>query len=101
MVVMGVIVTAVVALAADYPLGRPRPWHRLGDSRDPHPRSPYPPATSSSIASAAPTGDSTPATPTGSLAHTGADTTWWIARGAGLLVLTLASLCWAFSRRRW
>ncbi|GAA3904320.1 hypothetical protein GCM10022244_13110 [Streptomyces gulbargensis] len=34
----------------------------------------------------APTGDSTPATPTGSLAHTGADTTSWIAGGAGLLV---------------
>ncbi|MFJ3664809.1 hypothetical protein ACIPPM_30650 [Streptomyces sp. NPDC090119] len=28
---MGVIVTAVVALAAGYLLGRLRPWHRLGD----------------------------------------------------------------------
>ncbi|MGI5532560.1 hypothetical protein ACQEVX_35865 [Streptomyces syringium] len=28
---MGVVVTAVVALGADYLLGRLRPWRRLGD----------------------------------------------------------------------
>lgn len=59
------------------------------------------PATSSSTASAsaAPTGDSTPATPTGSLAHTGADTTSWIAGGAGLLVAA-GAVALVVTRRR-
>ncbi|MFT9784700.1 SpaA isopeptide-forming pilin-related protein [Streptomyces rhizosphaericola] len=56
-------------------------------------------ATSSSTASAAPTGDSTPPTPTGSLAHTGADTTWWIAGGAGLLVAA-GAVALVVTRRR-
>ncbi|MFF2567322.1 collagen binding domain-containing protein [Streptomyces sp. NPDC058084] len=59
------------------------------------------PVTSSSTASAsaAPTGDSTPATPTGSLAHTGADTTSWIAGGAGLLVVA-GAVALVVTRRR-
>ncbi|OII62880.1 collagen binding domain-containing protein [Streptomyces sp. CC77] len=50
-------------------------------------------------AAAAPTGDSTPATPTGFLAHTGADTTSWIAGGAGLLVVAGAAAL-VVTRRR-
>ncbi|GHG22205.1 collagen binding domain-containing protein [Streptomyces filamentosus] len=57
------------------------------------------PAASSSTTSAAPIGDSTPATPTGSLAHTGADTTWWIAGGAGVLV-AVGAVALVVTRRR-
>ncbi len=46
-----------------------------------------PDATFSTTASAGPAGDFTPAAPTGSLAHTGADDTPWVAGGAGLLVV--------------
>ncbi|WP_226962744.1 LAETG motif-containing sortase-dependent surface protein [Streptomyces sp. C8S0] len=52
-------------------------------------------------AAAAPTGDSTPATPTGFLAHTGADTTSWIAGGAGLLVVAGAAALVVTRRRGW
>ncbi|MGW5476345.1 SpaA isopeptide-forming pilin-related protein [Streptomyces sp. NPDC004008] len=44
-------------------------------------------ADSSSTAATAPDGDSSPPTPAGSLAHTGADATPWIAAGAGILVI--------------
>ncbi|WP_433453746.1 SpaA isopeptide-forming pilin-related protein [Streptomyces sp. CA-142005] len=44
--------------------------------------------------------DSSPTTPAGSLAHTGADATPWIAAGAGLLVIAGAVTLVAVRRRR-
>ncbi|MFE1405480.1 SpaA isopeptide-forming pilin-related protein [Streptomyces sp. NPDC058770] len=45
-----------------------------------------PDTDSSPITAAVPAGDTTPKAPAGSLAHTGADATPWVAGGAGLLV---------------
>ncbi len=58
-----------------------------------------PDVTTSSTAAGSPAGDSTPTTPTGALAHTGADTTSWIAGGAGLLVVAGAITLVAVRRR--
>ncbi|MFC8567453.1 collagen binding domain-containing protein [Streptomyces sp. NPDC057245] len=44
------------------------------------------PETDTSAIAATPVGDSTPKTPTGSLAHTGADATLWLIRGAAVLI---------------
>ncbi|MCX2923560.1 MSCRAMM family protein [Streptomyces sp. NEAU-W12] len=44
------------------------------------------PETDSSAIAATPVGDSTPKTPTGSLAHTGADATLWLIGGAAVLI---------------
>ncbi|QKW04243.1 collagen binding domain-containing protein [Streptomyces sp. NA02536] len=54
----------------------------------------------SSTAAAVPDGGSTPATPAGSLAHTGAAGTPWIAAGAGILVVAGAVTLVAVRRRR-
>ncbi|MFJ9667689.1 SpaA isopeptide-forming pilin-related protein [Streptomyces sp. NPDC101219] len=58
-----------------------------------------PDADSSSTAAAVPVGDSSPPTPAGSLAHTGADAAPWIAAGAGLLVIAGAVTVVAVRRR--
>ncbi|MGQ4430007.1 SpaA isopeptide-forming pilin-related protein [Streptomyces sp. SAS_260] len=63
-----------------------KPSSGAGGARPSAPGTGTPDADSSSTAAAAPAGDSTPKTPAGSLAHTGADATPWIAAGAGLLV---------------
>ncbi|MFJ3656561.1 SpaA isopeptide-forming pilin-related protein [Streptomyces griseoviridis] len=63
-----------------------KPSSGTGGARPSAPGTGTPDADSSSTAAAAPAGDSTPKTPAGSLAHTGADATPWIAAGAGLLV---------------
>ncbi|MET7288709.1 LPXTG cell wall anchor domain-containing protein [Streptomyces sp. NPDC005573] len=52
-----------------------------------------------STAAAAPPSDDTPQTPRGSLAHTGADATPWIAASAGLLI-TAGALTLFIARRR-
>ncbi|MFF9336881.1 MSCRAMM family protein [Streptomyces albogriseolus] len=44
------------------------------------------PETDTSAIAATPVGDSTPKTPTGSLAHTGADATLWLIGGAAVLI---------------
>ncbi|MFF9045247.1 SpaA isopeptide-forming pilin-related protein [Streptomyces parvulus] len=44
------------------------------------------PETDTSTIAATPVGDSTPKTPTGSLAHTGADATLWLIGGAAVLI---------------
>ncbi|MGW7337681.1 SpaA isopeptide-forming pilin-related protein [Streptomyces sp. NPDC054808] len=54
----------------------------------------------SSSTAAAPDSDATPMTPAGSLAHTGADGTPWIAAGAGLFVVVGAVTLVAVRRRR-
>ncbi|MFE0703476.1 SpaA isopeptide-forming pilin-related protein [Streptomyces sp. NPDC058872] len=56
-------------------------------------------STASPSAPATSTGDSAPAAPIGSLAHTGADTTSWIAGGAGLLVVA-GAVTLVVTRRR-
>ncbi|MET9956435.1 SpaA isopeptide-forming pilin-related protein [Streptomyces sp. NPDC006339] len=56
-------------------------------------------STASPSALAASTGGSAPVTPAGSLAHTGADTTPWIAGGAGLLVV-VGAVTLVVTRRR-
>lgn len=58
------------------------------------------PAASSSAASAAPTDDSVPTTPAGSLAHTGSDATPWLLAGTGGLILTGGAFCLTARRRR-
>ncbi|MEU3188453.1 SpaA isopeptide-forming pilin-related protein [Streptomyces sp. NPDC006923] len=58
-----------------------------------------PDAESSPTAATTPASDTTPKAPAGSLAHTGADATPWIAGGAGLLV-ALGVLTLAVTRRR-
>ncbi|MEH0525772.1 SpaA isopeptide-forming pilin-related protein [Streptomyces stelliscabiei] len=63
-----------------------KPRSGAGGARPSAPGTGTPDADSSSTAAAAPAGDSTPKTPAGSLAHTGANATPWIAAGAGLLV---------------
>ncbi|MFI1721846.1 SpaA isopeptide-forming pilin-related protein [Streptomyces sp. NPDC020489] len=63
-----------------------KPSSGTGGARPSAPGTSTPDADSSSTAAAAPADDSTPKTPAGSLAHTGADATPWIAAGAGLLV---------------
>ncbi|BDH07184.1 SpaA isopeptide-forming pilin-related protein [Streptomyces seoulensis] len=54
---------------------------------------------SSSTAAAVPTGDETPKAPGGSLAHTGADATPWIAASAGLLT-AVGAITLFIARRR-
>ncbi|MFF6882653.1 collagen binding domain-containing protein [Streptomyces sp. NPDC012421] len=56
-------------------------------------------STASPSALAASTGGSAPVIPAGSLAHTGADTTPWIAGGAGLLVV-VGAVTLVVTRRR-
>ncbi|MEU0843974.1 SpaA isopeptide-forming pilin-related protein [Streptomyces sp. NPDC005962] len=63
-----------------------KPSSGTGTGTPSSPGTDTPDADSSSTAAAAPVGDSTPTAPAGSLAHTGADPTPWIAAGAGLLV---------------
>ncbi|MEV4449493.1 SpaA isopeptide-forming pilin-related protein [Streptomyces mirabilis] len=63
-----------------------KPSSRTGGAQPSAPGTNTPDADSSSTAAATPVGDSTPKAPAGSLAHTGADATPWIAAGAGLLV---------------
>ncbi|MDX2680101.1 MSCRAMM family protein [Streptomyces sp. NY05-11A] len=58
------------------------------------------PDADSSSTPAFPDSDATPTTPAGSLAHTGADSTPWIAAGAGLLVVAGAVTMVAVRRRR-
>ncbi|WP_370666269.1 SpaA isopeptide-forming pilin-related protein [Streptomyces sp. IBSBF 2507] len=58
------------------------------------------PDADSSSTPAVPDSDATPTTPAGSLAHTGADATPWIAAGAGLLVVAGAVTMVAVRRRR-
>ncbi|MFF7647338.1 SpaA isopeptide-forming pilin-related protein [Streptomyces canus] len=83
-----VTVTVTNAKTATDPKPDPsdKPSSGAGGARPSAPGTGTPDVDSSPTAAAAPTGDSTPKTPTGSLAHTGADATRWIAADAGLLV---------------
>ncbi|MFF1280630.1 SpaA isopeptide-forming pilin-related protein [Streptomyces sp. NPDC058299] len=63
------------------------PGNGTGGVKPSAPGTDTPDADSSSTAAASPDGDSSPPTQAGSLAHTGADATPWIAAGAGLFVI--------------
>ena len=77
-----------------------KPSSGTGEAKPSAPGTGTPDADSSSTAAAVPVGDSTPKTPTGSLAHTGADDTQWIAAGAALLVVVGVGALVATRRRR-
>lgn len=64
-----------------------KPSSGTGGAKPSAPGTSTPDADSSSTAAAGPAGVSAPKTPAGSLAHSGADATPWIATGAGLLVV--------------
>ncbi|WP_328919823.1 SpaA isopeptide-forming pilin-related protein [Streptomyces sp. NBC_01550] len=84
----------------DTPATPGKPTSGTGGAKPSSPGTSTPDADSSSTAAAAPAGDSTPKAPAGSLAHTGADATPWIAAGAGLLVAGGAGAFVATRRRR-
>ncbi|MEU3963247.1 carboxypeptidase regulatory-like domain-containing protein [Streptomyces buecherae] len=69
------------------------------EATKPFPSGPSTPRPAPSSASAAPAGDPTHKAPTGSLAHTGADATSWMAAGAGCLVVAGAITLIAVRRR--
>lgn len=75
------------------------PGNGTGGVKPSAPGTGTPVADSSSTAAASSDGDSSPPTPAGSLAHTGADATPWIAAGAGLLVTAGAVTLVAVRRR--
>ncbi|MFF8925846.1 SpaA isopeptide-forming pilin-related protein [Streptomyces longwoodensis] len=76
-----------------------KPGSETGGAKPSAPGTGTPDAKATSTAAAIPDGDSTPATPAGSLAHTGAGATPWIAAGAGILVVAGAVTLVAVRRR--
>ncbi|MGJ5751574.1 hypothetical protein FB563_4081 [Streptomyces puniciscabiei] len=76
-----------------------KPGSDSGSTKPSAPSPGTPDADPSSTAAAVPDGGSMPATQAGSLAHTGADGTPWIAAGAGLLVVAGAVTLIAVRRR--
>ncbi|GHH95452.1 SpaA isopeptide-forming pilin-related protein [Streptomyces capillispiralis] len=77
-----------------------RPGSETGGAKPSAPGTGTPDIDPSATAAAVPDGDSTPATQAGSLAHTGADATPWIAAGAGILIVSGAVTLVAVRRRR-